>query len=64
MAPFMKIRKSTEWVDTYKNYCAIMVLAVVDADNNFTYVDAGRAGSLGDAYTFNHSGLKEKIDAG
>ena len=41
-----------------------MVLAVVDADNIFTYVDAGRAGSLGDAYTFNHSGLKEKIDKG
>ena len=47
---FMKMPKPTEWGDTYwcyKNYCAITVLAVVDADNIFTYVDAGRAGSLG-----------------
>ena len=47
-----------------KNLCAIMLLAVVDADGLFTFVDAGCAGSMGDAFTFNHSSLKEKIDAG
>ena len=54
---FMRIRKPTEWADSYwcyMNLCAILVLAVVDADGIFTFVDAGRAGSLGDAYTFNH----------
>ena len=64
---FMKIRKPEEWGNAfwcYKNHCAIMLLAVVDADGLFTFVDAGRAGSMGDAFTFNHSSLKEKIDAG
>ena len=64
---FMKIRKPTEWGDAYwcyKDYCAILILAVVDCDGYFTYVDAGRAGSLGDAYTYNHSTLKAKIDRG
>ena len=64
---FMKIRKPHQWGDAYwcyKNYCAITILAVVDADGLFTYVDAGRAGSLGDAFTYNHSGLKARIETG
>ena len=46
---FMKIRKPSEWGDAYwcyKDYCAILILGVVDCDGYFTYVDAGRAGSL------------------
>ena len=31
------------------------ILAVVDARCIFTHIDAGRAGSMGDAYTYNHS---------
>ena len=37
---------------------------MVDSEGLFTYVDAGRAGSLGDAFAYNHSGLKAKIEAG
>ena len=48
----------------YKNFCAIVILAVDDAEGLFTYVDAGRAGSLGDAFMYNHSGLKAKVEAG
>ncbi|XP_065175529.1 uncharacterized protein LOC135805424 [Sycon ciliatum] len=61
---FMKIIKPSVWGDSYwcyKSYPAIIILAVVDADGIFTYVDVGRAGSLGDAYTFNNSSLKRKL---
>ena len=64
---FMCICKPVVWGDhywCYKYYCAIVVLATVNPRGEFTFVDAGRAGSLGDAYTFNHSRLKEEIVAG
>ena len=62
---FMKIIKPSIWGDSfwcYKSHPAIIILAVVDSDGIFTFVDAGRAGSLGDAYTFNHSRLLKKIE--
>ena len=64
---FMRIRKPVQWGDQYwcyKSFPAIIVLAVVNARGHYTFVDAGRAGSLGDAFTFNHSRLKANIDNG
>ena len=64
---FMRIRKPVQWGDQYwcyKSFPAIIVLAVVNARGHYTFVDAGRAGSLGDAFMFNHSRLKANIDNG
>ena len=61
---FMRIRKPVLHGDAYwcyKHYTTILVLAVVDGDGKFTYVDAGRAGSLGDAATFHASRLERNI---
>ena len=63
----MKILKPSLWGDSYyryKSFIAIVILAVVDARCIFTYIDAGRAGSIGDAYTYNHSSLKHRISSG
>lgn len=63
---FMRIKKPQLWGDhywCYKQYPAIVVMATVNARGQFTYVDAGRAGSLGDAFTYNNCSLKTKLDA-
>ena len=47
----MPIKKPEEFGDTYfcyKKFCAILVLGCVDARGIFTYVNAGRPGSVGD----------------
>ena len=64
---FMPIKKPEEFGDTYfcyKKFCAILVLGCVDARGIFTYVNAGRPGSVGDSYAFRHSLLYEKIHSG
>lgn len=64
---FMPIRKPTDYGDTYfcyKRFCAIIVLGCVDARGIFTYVNAGRPGSVGDSYTYRHSTLWQKIRSG
>ena len=61
---FMQIKKPTEFGDTYycyKRYTAIIVLGCVDARGIFTYVNAGRPGSVGDSYAYTHSVLHEKL---
>ena len=45
----------------YKNFPAINRLAVYDAHLIFTYVDAGHAGSVGDAGAFDRSLLKSGL---
>ena len=64
---FMPIKKPEEFGDTYfcyKKFCSIIVLGCVDARGIFTYVNAGRPGSVGDSYAFRHSLLYEKISSG
>ena len=64
---FMKIRKPETWEDSYwcyKNYSAIVLLAVVNAKDLFTYIDARRAGSLGDAFIWNNCSLKRALHDG
>ena len=61
---FMRIRKPSVFGDTYycyKRFCSIIILGCVDARGVFTYVNAGRPGSVGDSYTFRYSLLCKKI---
>ena len=48
----------------YKHFNAIIVLRCVEAKGIFTYVNAGRPGSVGDLYTFRHSALYQKVTSG
>jgi len=46
---------------TYKHTFAIQLLALVDADYNFIYVDVGCQGRIGDAGVFHHSSLSKAL---
>ena len=62
----MRIRKPVVWgvqYGCYKSYPAIVILAVVDANGRYTCMNAGRAGCLGDAFTYNRSQLLANINA-
>ena len=43
---------------------SLVLLALVDAEFGFLWVDVGSSESLSDAQIFNHSKLKEKIEDG
>ena len=62
---FMQIKKPTNFSDSYfcyKKFVAIIVLACVDARGVFTYINAGRPGSVGDSYTYRHCAMHHKIE--
>ena len=46
----------------YKHFHSIIVMALVDAQYKFTWVDVGAMGSAGDANVFNHSELRDCIN--
>ena len=46
----------------YKGYHSIFLMALVDAEYKFIWVEVGGNGSAGDAQVFNNSELKEAID--
>ena len=48
----------------YKKYFSILMLALVDADYKFLWVDVGAPGSCSDAQLYNNSLLKEMLDDG
>ena len=48
----------------YKGFFSIVMLALVDGQYKFRWVDAGTAGSCSDAQIFNASQLKRKIEDG
>ena len=48
----------------YKGFHSIIMLALVDADYKFIWVDVGSNGCAGDAQIFNGSELKEVIEDG
>ena len=60
---FMPICKPVHGVAywCYQRYPAIINFAVVNASGQFTFVDAGRAGTLGDAATYRSSRLEHNI---
>ena len=48
----------------YKGFYSVVMLALVDADYNFLWVDVGSNGSSSDAQIFNDSELKDVIEEG
>ena len=48
----------------YKGFHSIILMALVDADYKFTWVEVGSNGSAGDAQVFNNGELKEFIEHG
>ena len=48
----------------YKGFFAILMLALIDGQYKFRWVDAGTAGSCSDAQIFNASQLKRRIEDG
>ena len=48
----------------YKGFHSIVLLALVDGDYKFLWVDLGAAGSSSDAQIFKHSDLRHKIEDG
>ena len=59
-----KPKKSVSEYFNYKGYFSIVLLALVDADYKFLWVNVGVSGSLSDAQIFNHSKLKRRIENG
>eukprot|EP00057_Strongylocentrotus_purpuratus_P014074 XP_011668548.1 PREDICTED: putative nuclease HARBI1 [Strongylocentrotus purpuratus] len=48
----------------YKGFHSIILMALVDGDYKFSWVEVGSNGSAGDAQVFNNSELKEAIEKG
>ena len=59
-----KPKKSGSEYFNYKGYFSLVLLALVDADYKFLWVNAGSSGSSSDAQIFNHSKLKRRIENG
>ena len=59
-----KSKKSGSEYFNYKGYFSLVLLALVDADYKFLWVNAGASGSSSDAQIFNHSKLKRRIENG
>ena len=56
-------RKAGSEFYNYKGFHSIILMALVDADYKFSWVDVGSNGSAGDAQVFNKSELKECLEA-
>ena len=64
---FVHIKKPALWGDNYwcyKNFIAIHMLTVCDHRCQFTYVDVGGAGCVGDAFSYAESSLRRRIVGG
>ena len=48
----------------YKKYFSIILMAVVDADYRFQYIEVAAEGRCGDAGLFNESDLMKAIESG
>ena len=59
-----KPKKTGALYHNYKGFFSIVMLALVDGQYKFRWVDAGTAGSCSDAQIFNASQLRRKIDDG
>lgn len=46
----------------YKKFFSIVLMALVDANSNFIYVDVGAPGSNNDAIVFHHTNLFKKLE--
>ena len=59
-----KPKNSGALYHSYKGFFSIVMLALVDGQYKFRWVDAATAGSCSDAQIFNASQLKRKIEDG
>ena len=59
-----KPQKSDSEYFNYKGYFSVVLLALVDADYKFVWVNVGASGSSFDAQIFNSSKLKSRIENG
>lgn len=59
-----KPRKSGSEFHNYKGFFSIVLLAVVDSDYKFLYIDVGQPGSGSDAGVFNVTDFKEQLENG
>ena len=59
-----KPKKSDSEYFNYKGYFFVVLLALVDADYKFLWVNVGASGSSSDAQIFNRSKLKRRIENG
>ena len=48
----------------YKGFFSLVLLALVDAEYRFLWIDCESSGSSSDAHIFNRSNLREKIEDG
>ena len=58
-----KPRKGGSWYINYKGFHSIILLALVDANYKFVWIDVGTEGRAGDAGVYNKSGFKRALDA-
>ena len=54
--------KSGSLYHNYKGFFSVILMALVDAEYRFRWVDVGTEGSCSDAQIFNNSELKDKIE--
>ena len=59
-----KPKKSGSEYFNYKGYFSLVLLALVDADYKYLWVNMEASGSSSDAQIFNHSKLKKRIENG
>ena len=59
-----KPKKSGSEYFNYKVYFSLVLLALVDAEYKFLWVNVGSSGSLSDVHIFNPSRLRRKIQNG
>ena len=59
-----KLKNTGALFHNYKGFFSIVMLALVDDQYKFRWVDAGTAGSCSDAQIFNASQLKRRIEDG
>ena len=59
-----KPKKTGSEYFNYRGYFSLVLLALVDAEYKFLWVNMGAYGSSSDAQMFNHSKLRRKIEDG
>ena len=59
-----KPKKSRSEYYNYKGFFSLLLLALVDTEYRFLWVDVGSSGSPSDAQIFNQSKLREKVEDG
>ena len=62
--PMKKPKKSGSDYYNYKGFFSLILLALLDAEYRFLWIDCGSRDSCSDAQIFNRSDLRDKIEDG